>query len=265
MHISNNMDLTQVPNVIMLVNINVFKYADICKGCHLFQMFQENPKQIITTDLAIDDLLINEMSELPCVTYLNDVQLSDGLLSGDISATMLFACSDMGVQLPYVCSSEIAKLFIFQTFGHQFSTEARIIMCKGISDVIVYGHSNCELLKFLAKSRHTKEEEALISKYFSAEHTAQKKYLAKEFVADKHTQWLESCRTNILSKIKSMRSCPEIAELASKGSLFFHAWLLRSQDNTLEIFDPASKAFVSAHTDLTGHNSLTVDSSGAKP
>jgi carbonic anhydrase len=201
----------------------------------------------MTTDLAVDDLLPAEMSQLPFLTYLDDVQLGDRLLSGDISAAVLFACSDMGLHLPYVCSSEMARLFVFQTFGHNYSAEAQTVICQGVSDVIFYGHSNCKFLKFLAKSEHTEEEEALISKYFQAEHMAQKKYLPKQFASEiSEQQWLDICRRNVLNEIRSMLSSPDIEALANKGLLRFHAWFLRSDTNTLEIFDPALRAFVSA-------------------
>ncbi|MBX9723035.1 MAG: carbonic anhydrase [Candidatus Obscuribacterales bacterium] len=219
----------------------------------------------MTTDIAIDELLIEEMRALPFVTYLDDVQLSDGLLSGDIQGAMLFACSDMGLQLPYVCSSAMARLFIFQTFGHNFSDGVRTVMCQGISEVIVYGHSNCEFLKFLAKSKHTAEEEVLISKYFRAEHKAQRKYFANHCASDDNAQWLNSCRGNVLNEIKSMLSYPEIADLASKGRLRFHAWLLRSDNNTLEIFDPALEAFVSAHADTIVRHSMQLNQKERSP
>lgn len=201
----------------------------------------------MTTDLAVDDLLATEMSQLPFVTYLDDVQLGDRLISGDISAAMLFACSDMGLHLPYVCSSATARLCVFQTFGHNYSAEAQTVMCQGVSDVIFYGHSNCKFLKFLAKAEHTEEEEALISKYFQAEHMAQKNYLPKQFASENsEQQWLDICRRNVLNEIKSMLSYPDIEALANKGVLRFHAWFLQSDTNTLEIFDPASRAFVLA-------------------
>lgn len=210
----------------------------------------------MTNDLAIDELLINEMGELPFVTYLDDVQLSDGLLSGDISAAMLFACSDMGLQLPYVCSSAMARLFIFQTFGHNLSAGVREMMCQGVSEVIVYGHSNCEFLKFLTKSNHTVEEEVLISKYFQAEHKSQKEYFAHQCASEDSAHWLNSCRRIVLDRVRSISSYPEIADLASNGRLRFHAWLLRSDDRTLEIFDPSLKAFVSAHADTNGRSCM---------
>ena len=209
-------------------------------------MFHRHAQQVLKTDSNTDCILAKEMSELSFVTYLDDVQLSDGLLSGGISAAIVFACPDMGLQLPYVCSSSAAKLFIFQTFGHRFSdgAGAEVILRADASDVIVYGHSNCHLAKFLSDREHNPEEEELISKYFRYEREAQVKYYAHTLASDDQEKWLEIGRRNVLTDLKAMLLHPYIADRASKGKLRLHGWLYESEKNALEIFDPEKKRFL---------------------
>ena len=66
--------------------------------------------------------IAREVSSFPCVSYLDDVAMSDGLLCGSIGSAAVVACSDMGWLVPYVCSSRDVQLNLFQNFGHSFAT-----------------------------------------------------------------------------------------------------------------------------------------------
>jgi carbonic anhydrase len=184
--------------------------------------------------------LSKELSELPTVTYLDDVQLSDGLGSGSISGAVVVACSDMGVKLPYACSATQANLFVIQTFGPCVfeNSFARITASPAVTDVIIYGHSNCAFMNFLARSEHSEDEKELIARHFQVEHEEQVKY--REFYRpDDGALPLMLCRRNVLNQMKKALS-------ADKANLRFHAWFHNSDNDTLEIFDQASRAFVVA-------------------
>ncbi len=212
-------------------------------------MLYENAQSVVKTDFVTDCTLAKEMSELSSVTYLNDVQLSDRLLSGNISAAIIFAYSDMGWQLPYVCSSPAARLFLFQTFGHRFSDGGGVeaMLRADVSDVIVYGHSNCYFARLPAcAGQHNAQAKTLVSKYFEFEHASQKKYYAENLESEDQALGLKLGRRNVLNEIKTMFLYPAIVGRASKGQLRFHAWLYDSENRILEIFDPKTKAFISS-------------------
>lgn len=210
-------------------------------------MFQKDAHQrVATTDSITEDALAGEVSAFSSVTYLDDVQLSDGLQSGSISAAVVFACSDMGLQLPYVCSSPAARVFVYQKFGHCLidGEVPELTLHADVSDVIVYGHSHCELVKFLARSEHNPEEEAIISRYFGDEHAAQIKNYAGSLATGDREQWLKISRTNVLTGLKVMLLNPYIADQISRHKLRLHGWLYDSQQMVLEIFDPEKNRFL---------------------
>lgn len=212
-------------------------------------MFQRKAhQQVVKTDSITDCTLAKELSALPFVTYLDDVELSDGLLSGTISAAIIFACSDMGLQLPYVCSSSAARVFVFQKFGHRFSDGegAEFILRANVSDVIVYGHSSCDLVNFLIRCEHNPQEKELISKYLGYEHAVQMRNYADTLAPDDREQWLKIGRRNVLNDLKAMLVHPVICDQASKGRLRLHGWLYDSDKKALEIFEPEKNRFVSA-------------------
>lgn len=216
-------------------------------------MVHENaPQQVVNTDSGTDYSLATELSELSYVTYLDDVQLSDGLQSGSIAGAMIFACSDMGWQLPYVCSAPASNLFVFQTFGRRFAEggAAEAMTCADVSDVIIYGHTDCQFMKFLARDEHDAAEKELIARHFQPEHSLQMKEFALQTESGIHAPWLEICRRRVLGEIASMLSHSAIADRARAGTLRFHAWLHESEKNALEVFDPSQEAFVSPQLNI---------------
>lgn len=102
------------------------------------------------------------------VTYLGSVELSDRLQSNKMKC-LLLACSDME-GLPYVCSAEDANLMIFQNFGHR-SSESGIdafLLDSSVSDVIIYGHSDCGFMRYLTQAQGQENAGGLIDIYFKA-------------------------------------------------------------------------------------------------
>ncbi len=181
--------------------------------------------------------IARELSRFPCVSYLDDIDLSDSLLAGSIKSAAVIACSDMGCVLPYVCSSTDVKLFLFQNFGHQFATGGLVetILNSGIETVVVYGHSPCEYTRFLAKSKFSD---------LSSTSKIENQLYAAALESDHQGAWRDVDQFKILDELKSMLADPVIAPLAAKGKLTLHGWFYNSTARQLEVFDPKKESFI---------------------
>ncbi|MDP3509475.1 MAG: carbonic anhydrase [Candidatus Melainabacteria bacterium] len=186
------------------------------------------------------------MINSPYVTYLDDIQLSTGLMSGGVKAVAFFACSDMGWRLPYVSDLAEDRLFIFQSFGPSFVGAFPTILKNDVSDIIVYGHTNCRFFDFLAKPEHSPEERELISRYFQHQHQDQKEFLLLNSECNSAEALLEACRRSVLVELSNILSHPNFQDYVASGNLRFHAWVHRSDENRLEIFDPDTQEFILA-------------------
>ncbi len=190
--------------------------------------------------------IAEELSGISCVSYLDDLQLSDGLQSGSIKSAAVIACSDMGCSVPYVCSSPSAQLFLFQNIGHSFSVGGFVgtILKSGVENIIVYGHSGCEYTKFRAGSvRDEKSNDALQS----TDEKQQFQLYCTALESNSETLWEEVGQYNVLFELKQMLADPEIKPLAAQGKLRLHGWYYKSACNQLEVFDPRHEAFTAQH------------------
>ncbi len=201
--------------------------------------------------------IASEVSGLSCVKYLDDIQLSDALLSGSIKNAAVIACSDMGCSIPYLCSSANVQLFLFQNFGHGFRASGleETILMFGVENVIVYGHSACEYTKFIAESVRGRatNNEALTSEL----EQEQLQLYSACLESEEQKPWEELARFNVLFELKNMLCDPLIASLAEQGSLKLHGWFYNSANKQLEIFDPKIRVFTTA-TGSFSERSLTV-------
>lgn len=181
--------------------------------------------------------ITKELSRFPCVTYLDDIELSDSLLAGSKKSAAVIACSDMGCWLPYVCSSANVKLFLFQNFGHQFATGGLVetILNSGIETVVVYGHSPCEYTKFVAKSEFSD---------LSSTSKIENQLYAAAIESDDQGAWRKIGQFKVLNELKRMLADPVIAPLAATGKLMLHGWFYNSNARQLEVFDPKQESFI---------------------
>lgn len=194
--------------------------------------------------------LAKEMSELPYVSYLDDVQLSDGLLAGSIKNAALSACSDMGWLVPYVCSSANVQLFLFQNFGHQFESGGFVetVVGSAVEHVFVYGHSVCKYTKFLARSINDQPAGAVLK---PNETKAQFELYSAAIESNSEAVWENVGQYNVLLEMKRMLADPLIATMTTAGILEAHAWFYNSTTHQLEVFDPAREAFIRPNTKLS--------------
>lgn len=188
--------------------------------------------------------IAKEVSGFSCVKYLDDLQLSDGLLSGSIKNAAVIVCSDMGSSIPYLCSSPHVKLFLFQNFGHSFAVGGLVetIVGHGVQNVLVYGHSDCNYTKFLASSGCDRAIDDVLQLTDSEQ---QSRLYSAAMESDTEKLWDEVGRYNILLELKKMVADPVIGALAAKGRLSLHGWFYKSADKQLEVFDPREEAFIS--------------------
>ena len=188
------------------------------------------------------------LSKLPCISYLDDVQLSDGLLAGSIKNAAVIACSDMGWLVPYVCSSARVQLYLFQNFGHSFASGGFVetVARARVEHVFVYGHSVCEYTKHLARSvddpkgrNVLKPSEDQLELYSAA------------VIADTEAVWKNVGQYNVLLELKKMLADPLIATMTASGFLNLHGWFYNSTNHQLEVFDSARQAFIVPNAKLS--------------
>ncbi len=189
------------------------------------------------------DGIANEISKHSCVSYLDDVQLSDGLLAGSIKNAAVIACSDMGWLVPYVCSSAKVQLFLFQNFGHQFESGGFVetVVGSGVEHVFVYGHSVCEYTKYLARSIDDQPVGAVLK---PNETKDQLELYSAAIESDSEAVWESVGKYNVLLELKRMLADPLIATKTTTGTLKAHAWFYNSTTHQLEVFDPAREVFI---------------------
>lgn len=180
--------------------------------------------------------IASEISKNPCVTYLDDVQLSDSLVSGSMKNAAVVACSDMGAWVPYVCSSPSVKLFLFQNFGHHFECGGMVETIVGteIQNVVVYGHSDCEYIKFLAKPENSDK----------AKTEEQRQLYATALESESEEAWKTVGQYNVLIELKQMLADSIIGPLAASGKVNLHGWFYDAVAAQVEVFDPKKKAFI---------------------
>ncbi len=186
--------------------------------------------------------IAKELSKFSSVTYLDDLQLSDGLLSGSIRSAAVIACSDMGWLVPYVCSSANVQLFLFQNFGHDFTAGGFVetVVGQGVEHVVVYGHSLCEYTRFLAKSALDQSNRDIQS--FKNRELLELYSVALD--SDNENNWKDLAQFNVLSELKRLLDDPAISSIAAQGRLKLHGWLYESRESQLEVFDPKHQTFM---------------------
>lgn len=165
------------------------------------------------------NFVADRLSRFESVGFLDDLQLSDGLLQGSIGGAAVIACSDMGWLLRYVCSDPDANLHLFQNFGHRTDSGGFVetVLDKRLETIIVYGHSPCGFAKYQAKA-----------------------------VLDQESDWLEVGRRGVLQEMLRVLEESRIGELAANDKLRVrvHGWFYNSESQHLEVFDPVRKSFV---------------------
>lgn len=192
-------------------------------------------------DMFEDGDIAEQLSGLPFVTYLDDIQLCDGLCSGSISGAVVVACPDMGARLPFVCSVMTAPLLVIQTFGLSGieSDFEQINANFDFSDVIFYGHSDCRwMFPFDGLEVSDALKEPFAHQCISS--------------AAKEASSLTLARRSVLCQMKQALSCSVVNGLAMNKKRF-HAWFHNSSNNTLEVFDPSCGAFLSVNLGADSH------------
>lgn len=190
--------------------------------------------------------LANELSRVPCIRYLDSIELSDGLISGDIRQCILVACSDMGANLPYVCSVMDVNLLLFQNFGHSTSmSNIDALLFESASDLVVYGHTDCMFLRLLAlPDKESEERQILLRKHFQFESELLIHQYRSQSGCDEHTVWKRLSEWRVMRELQLVLANPQIRDRFEAGQLDLHGWVHDVEENVLEVFDPEKQAFV---------------------
>ncbi|MBI1270009.1 hypothetical protein GC174_06230 [bacterium] len=191
---------------------------------------------------AFDDIAFR-LSNFGGGEFLDDLQLSDGLVSGSIASAAVIACSDMGWLLRYVCSDESVNLHLFQNFGHRFDTGGFLetMVDSKVERVVIYGHSPCEYARFRARAM-VEHRSSDFSNDEKSGDLLEVYSLALE--SDDQSIWQNVGRYNVLFELMKMAEHPAIEAACSKGMLKLHGWFFNAESAQLEVFDSSKAKFV---------------------
>lgn len=194
--------------------------------------------------------LYDELASFPFVQYLTDVELSDGLLNGSIPSAILVCCSDLGTELPNVCSSPEANLLTFQNFGHKTDGIAEQALYSQVRNVIVYGHTDCEFMRFLVKSDELGHvEKDLKDKWFRCESEA-----VTALNADKTKTWKQIIELRVLSELKTLLQNQDFLKRAENLKLILHGWVYDDERGGLDVYEPKARRFVAVDQSVVLHS-----------
>jgi carbonic anhydrase len=157
----------------------------------------------------------DQLSKLPCVTSLDDVQLTDGLQSKTMKNPIVVACSDMGAHLPYVCSDLSAPVFVCQNLGN-CSTDASVLAALtyySANHLIVYGHTDCQFLQHLLSASHDTEPE-WVHNYLKHMRQRCRRVLANNLSRDATSTRRKIAQFYVLNGLKMLLMRPEFSPLA---------------------------------------------------
>lgn len=179
----------------------------------------------------------------PNVSYIDDVQLSDGLLSGSIKNAAVVACSDMGWLVPYVCSSADVQLHLFQNFGHRVATGGFVenIFRAKIQNVIVYGHSVCEYTRYLADPKRANARDSHLPDGLDR---LREEFYSNALESNSEEAWDAVGKFNVLCEISQLIREPLLKPLLSSGKLNIHGWFYKSEGRRLEVLEPTLEKFI---------------------
>lgn len=204
--------------------------------------------------------LHEQIGTLAGVSYLDDLQLSDGLLAGQIRCALVVACADMGANLPYVCSATTANLLIFQDFGHRTSQKGIAdLVADGIaSNLVVYGHSDCSFARFLTKP-HLQDQagQQFIFKYLEPDSENIQCQYCSNLSKDELIDWRRVSEWSVLNELRLLLLYPQVVRRIERQQLKIHGWVYEASNKSLHVFNPHMRRFVQAShriSDMVSNN-----------
>jgi len=192
-------------------------------------------------------------------------ELASTLIEGQKPQALLIGCCDSRVDPALVTDSSQGDLFILRNIAnlvppylknddyHGVSSSIEYAVCHlEVSDIIVFGHSNCGGIGALMDSAQGEEAGEFIGKWVNIAASARDKVL-REMPNETPDKQARACEKEaILVSLRNLMTFPWVKERVAKGQLSLHGWYynmgtgqLRSYNQLTEEFDVLVKQYSS--------------------
>ncbi len=183
-------------------------------------------------------------------------ELARNLTKGQKPQALLIGCCDSRVDPALVTDSSQGDLFILRNIAnlvppylnnddyHGVSSAIEYAVCHlEVSDIIVFGHSNCGGIGALMKSAQGEETGEFIGKWVSIAASARDKVLQE--MPDETTQnQARACeKESILVSLRNLMTFPWVRERVAQGQLSLHGWYYNLSTGQLRHYNPLTETF----------------------
>ncbi|MDZ4837148.1 MAG: carbonic anhydrase [Candidatus Melainabacteria bacterium] len=193
---------------------------------------------------------LNSILTLDQLRYVEDVspaEMSRRLIAGISNGLVVVACSEMdGVDSKFPDDPEL-PFYIWQNLGACVSDSIgleTVVEDKGITDVVVFGHTHCGLIEAGLDTRNRNQfPESLYSQLCSR--TEATRHAALERFGEKFDREVDISATKdfVIRQSACLLTMDTVLRRAESGLLRVHTWILNSENSEVETFNPAKRVF----------------------
>ena len=166
---------------------------------------------------------------------------------------LMIACSDHGSAPDNVSFAPPGRMMILQHLGASIPNRSecrdglniaainQILDEKPISQIIVCGHLNCQVIKtWIGASNDELDYAQFRSRFLSGTlKPVQEAY--PEMTGEELVEY--SIHEHVLMQLENLASHPNISSRLNLGTLKLHGWVVDDKSARIKSFDPASKSF----------------------
>ena len=183
-------------------------------------------------------------------------ELASTLVNGQKPQALLIGCCDSRVDPALVTDSSQGDLFILRNIAnlvppylknddyHGVSSSIEYAVCHlEVSDIIVFGHSNCGGIEALMESAQGKNAGEFIGKWVNIAASARDKVLQEmpDETPEKQTRACE--KEAILVSLRNLMTFPWVKERVAKGQLSLHGWYYNMGTGQLRYYNQLTGEF----------------------
>ncbi len=183
-------------------------------------------------------------------------ELATTLAEGQKPQALLIGCCDSRVDPALVTDSSQGDLFILRNIAnlvppylknddyHGVSSSIEYAVCHlEVSDIIVFGHSNCGGIGALMDSAQGEPAGEFIGNWVSIAASARDKVL-REMPNESAEKQARACeKESILVSLRNLMTFPWVKERVSKGQLSLHGWYYNMGTGQLRYYNQLTREF----------------------
>ena len=183
-------------------------------------------------------------------------KLASTLIKGQKPQALLIGCCDSRVDPALLTDSSQGDLFILRNIAnlvppylksddyHGVSSSIEYAVCHlEVSDIIVFGHSDCGGIAALMESARGEEAGEFIGKWVNIAASARDKVL-QEIPNESPEKQARACEKEaILVSLKNLMTFPWVKDRVAKGQLSLHGWYYNMGTGQLRYYNQLSGEF----------------------